>query len=150
MALARNPNLSGLPFSFGNSAPPKETISYMTAILIPLNKKNLNGRIYNKESFCNLDEKEFLLEKSTGYIVDFSNVVGKIQNIRIEDNNLQGEPYFMSQYENYINLLKDGEFVIRPKSEAFITDDGMVTSCKIKSFVIFPSKEDSFYVDNVV
>lgn len=120
----------------------------MKKILIPLDVKNKNGRIYTKDSFKNLCDKTFLLEHFTQVAsptVDLNNVVGQIQNVCIEENNVVGEIKLMEKYFMIEDLLKDDSVVVRPKSIALVDEkSGLVSNCELLSFDMVHKNSDSF------
>ncbi len=120
----------------------------MKKILIPLDVKNKNGRIYTKDSFKNLCNKTFLLEHFTQVVsptVDLNDVVGQIQNVCIEENNVVGEIVLMDTYIVLQDLIQTDSVSIRPKSMALVDEkSGLVSNCQILSFNLVHKNSDSF------
>lgn len=123
---------------------------HMRHLLIPLNTKNKNNRIYTEESFVSI-AKEYLIQycPNTEHIYsgfDIGNVKATIRDLQIEPNGLCGEVTMLDvPFASNISLLLDAqEMVIRPRSEAKISDDGVVTECKIIGFDFIKKYKDSF------
>lgn len=119
-------------------------------VLIPLNVKNKNNRVYDKNSFIDLS-KEYLLEGHMNFEclarpdVDLENIVGTVNNITLTDDSLTGEVSFIDRGTIFKSLFEDGCVVFRPRSIGKIDENtGRVSECRILSFNLIRSESDSF------
>lgn len=121
-------------------------------VLIPFNVKNSNGRIYSENSFKSLPT-ESLLEANIDYhypastTVCFENVIGKVENIKVDKSCLVGEPTFITNEKGktFETLVKEKCFVIRPRLIGFVDEKtGKVSDAEILSFFLVPCENDSF------
>lgn len=121
-------------------------------VLIPFNVKNSNGRTYSEDSFKSLPT-ESLLEANLDFhypastTVCFENVIGKIENIKVDKSCLVGEPTFLTNEKGKIfeNLVKENCFAIRPRLIGFVDKEtGKVNNAEILSFFLVPCENDSF------
>lgn len=110
-------------------------------ILIYFNKKNLNGRTYVPESYTNLNSsKEYPVvsrwEESS--CLDICNICGKIVNVEITNDILEGEFILLQDY------IRPEDTIIRPCSVGKVDNDGKVLDAKIICFVIIDKRLDPF------
>jgi hypothetical protein len=124
---------------------------YIKTVLIPLNVKNLNNRIYTKDSFKDFPKEEYYIEElptmcaRTPYI-QIEHIKGVVKNARIEDNALVGDVTilkvpFVQHIEDYLD---NGRMVVRPMSTAKVNEDGVVIECNILGFQFIMKDADSF------
>jgi hypothetical protein len=123
----------------------------MKTTLIPLNVKNLNGRIYTNESFSELKDRYCIeIHNADNYSAEVSldKVIGEVENVRLENDAIVGEPKLLNikhhDVEMYNELLKSGEMVLRPKSIGNVSEDGHINNSIIVSFTIIRKDDDSF------
>lgn len=118
-------------------------------ILIPLNVKNKNGRIYTDSELKDIKDSYYgeynhIAKTSEISINEISHM---ISNIRIENNNLIGDITILKTSKGdllnaLINL--DVKIVFRPRSIGDVVN-GYVKNLKIISFDAVELKNDSFY-----
>jgi hypothetical protein len=136
---------------------------YFTTVLIPLNVKNLKGRMYKdnknlRESIDKFNEKtkqtgsslgEFFINSSYNnfYEVSFSNVTHSMKNVRIDGENVIGDirilntPFTKSLSQDF-NLQ---EMLYRPRVLGVTNKDGLVTIKSLFTFDIVENDIDNFY-----
>jgi len=131
----------------------------LTATLIPLNQKNLNGRIYEnnenlRECIKEFNERQQSLKVAygeLGYPDTFDTNLGRIshsiENVRIEDDRVVGDIKVLDtpKGKELKKLLREGvNMVIRPRSSGTVNGDGTVNIKKIFSFDAITEREDAF------
>ena len=131
----------------------------MIKVLIPLNIKNKNGRIYTKENIepC---VQDFIyrinnngpifgqIDHPDSFDISLSKASHIIKNIWFENNNLVGEITPLTTYygKQLKELISSGVyFSVRPRSIGFVDINGYVQLEKIITFDIILSIHDSFY-----
>ena len=124
----------------------------MTHVLIPLNRKNLNGRTYRPETFNKEFDKEYLVELRPSDEVcatpdiALEHTKGVIRNVRIEGDNVIGELEMLQlPLADFVKEQLDaGLMVIRPKSTAKVSDIGEITDAVLMGFQFIQADKDSF------
>lgn len=131
-----------------------------TEVLIPLNQKNLNGRIYHDNE--NLREKidEFnkrvneigVVYGELGYPENFDttlrNVSHCIRNVRIEGDKVVGDVIPLDTRCGKIFKEHLDEMVVRPRAAGSINHDGTVNIKKLFTFDVIRKEEDAFNMEN--
>jgi hypothetical protein len=127
--------------------------------IFPINQINKNGHLYTSDCFKEVvkeQRKMFITfdKDSIDYIdnkndIILENVVGQIENIKIENDNVVGDVEFINNknLENLIKHFSDGlntDFVLVPKGVGHIKNDGTVYNYNPISFNIIPKADDSF------
>jgi hypothetical protein len=128
-----------------------------TTTLIPLNKENLNGRIYMdnenlRENIADFNERvtrygcvygEFDPPRDR-FDTSLSMVSHVVQNVRIEDDKVVGDIRILNtHFGKELREIFD-QMVFRPRSAGIINDDGTVTIKKIFTFDAIEADIDSF------
>jgi hypothetical protein len=140
-------------------APQKPPRLNFTTVLIPLNIKNKNGRIYTKENL-ETHVQDFIDRKNNLGVIygefghpdtadtSLSRVSHIIKNIWFEGNKLMGEiellnTYYGKEAKSYID---DGiTLVARPRSAGTVDEQGYVHLEKLFTFDLIEQQNDAFY-----
>jgi len=118
-----------------------------TKVLIPLNAKSRNGRIYTQENLQNAID-EFLIRKNSLGIVygefdpdtldtSLSRVSHTVNNVWFENNRLMGEVTFLNTHWGNIaqELINDGiDLAVRPRLAGTIDENDYVCVEKLFTF----------------
>lgn len=117
-------------------------------ILLPLNKKNRNNRIYTEDELKNLKDSYYgeIYHKPDSNI-SINEISYMIYNIRIENNNLIGDINILNTIKGRLlnELIDSGiNFVFRPRLIIEVVN-GYSKNVKIISFDAVELKDDSFY-----
>jgi hypothetical protein len=140
-------------------APQRPPKIQFTKVLIPLNIKNKNGRIYTKE---NLEEhvQDFLIRKNNvgviygemdhpdSFNINLSRVSHTIDDIWFENNNLMGKITILNTLwgKEAQELIKDGiPLEARPRSSGTVDSNGYVHLKKLHTFDLIDQQNDAFF-----
>lgn len=120
----------------------------ITVELLKFNIKNLNDRVYTRESFEDVDlSKQFLGQIGQDTDFDPSKSTHIIKDIHVSDagDSLIGTIELFESY--YSDILKENisEYVFRPRILGVIGDSNIVEVKEIISFDAVPYIEDSWY-----
>lgn len=140
-------------------APQKPILTEFTDVLIPLNIKNKNGRIYTRENLENHVQEFNQRISNLGVIygefghndsmdTSLSRVSHTISNIWFEDNKLMGKIKLLNTYygKEAKSFIEDGiPLVARPRSAGTVDDQGYVHIKKLFTFDLIDQQNDSFY-----
>jgi len=126
-----------------------------TAILIPLNIRNKNGRIYTQnilepyvKNFADGTFGEISDENFSYVDIQLSNVSHSIHNLRFINRDLIGDIEILKTERGKLlqSLINSGiEFVFRPRSLGQIDSNGYVIIEKLITFDALPLSEDPYF-----
>lgn len=130
-----------------------------TKILIPLNVKNKNGRIYTRENLESHVQDFLSRKKSIGvtygemdhpdtFDINLSRVSHTIDDIWFKNNKLMGKVTLLDTYYGKIaqELIKDGIILeVRPRSAGTVDSNGYVHLKKLFTFDLIEQQNDAFF-----
>jgi len=122
----------------------------LNQVLIPLNIRNKNNRIYTYNELKDKVNSEYYgqIGFDDNTEISLSNISHQVLNIRFENNKLIGDVKILNTEKGKIlnNLIKSGiEYVFRPRSLGSISEDGYAKIDMIVSFDAILLKEDTFF-----
>ena len=140
-------------------APQKPPRLNFTTVLIPLNVKNKNGRIYTKENL-ETHVQDFIDRKNNLGVIygefghpdnmetSLSRASHVIKNIWFENNKLMGDIELLNTYwgKEAKSYIDDGiTLVARPRSAGTVDEQGYVHLEKLLTFDLIDQQTDAFY-----
>jgi hypothetical protein len=115
-----------------------------TVKLLQLNVPNKSGRIYTKK--CMEEAIREYKPEGVSYIqskpvlnipIEEDDILGHVENLRIEENILVADCYFYEAMAKYVPL----KLNVRPVGTALVDEDGTVTEYRIHGFtIVLPPK----------